>query len=44
MKSKYAQTGASFKLILMDYSMPDKNGPQVAKEILEYLVAQATEL
>ena len=43
-KNKYTQTGTSFKLILMDYSMPDKNGPQVAKEILEYLGAQATEL
>ena len=26
-KSKYTETGTSFKLILMDYSMPGKNGP-----------------
>lgn len=23
----------NYKLILLDYSMPDKDGPQVAKEI-----------
>jgi len=36
-------TGTSYKLILMDYSMPYLNGPDATREILGYLSKQAQE-
>ena len=39
-KVKYQRTGSNYKLILMDYSMPEMDGPEAAKEILEFVRTQ----
>lgn len=36
-RRKYEGKGTTYKLILMDYSMPDYTGPEVTTMILEYL-------
>ena len=36
-KDKYRLTGEVYKLILMDFSMPDMDGPTAAQKILEFL-------
>ena len=43
-KSKHRSTGKSYRLILIDYSIPFKNGPEIAIEICEYLRSQAPAL
>ena len=37
---KYRLTGCTYRLILMDYSMPNMDGPSSAKKILEFLSKQ----
>ena len=36
-KERHQKLGDSFKVILMDYSMPRCNGPDSVKGIIEYL-------
>ena len=36
-KEKHQQQGKSYKLIMMDYSMPEMTGPESTKIILKYL-------
>lgn len=36
-KKRFRNKGDSYRLIIMDYSMPTCNGPQAAKAICEYL-------
>ena len=40
-KKRYKRTGDSYKLILMDYSMPICSGPKATQEILKYLAKKA---
>ena len=41
---KHRETGGGYKLILMDFNMPECNGPSAAKAILEYLSENAPDL
>ena len=38
-KEKYRQTGQCYKLILMDFSMPELTGPETTTKILGYLAS-----
>ena len=39
-KTKHEREKTSFKLILMDYSMPECDGPEATKAIIDYLVTR----
>ena len=43
-QSKCQLTKAGYKLILMDYSMPQQNGPECTANILDYMRRSAPEL